>query len=83
MRNRLLKALDGVPIQFSLVVKIDPESFSEEDILPLTSFVNEKVEEVEQEELPVELTFGGARIVLRRYTVDVSPTPRIVVVTRQ
>jgi len=81
LRNRLLKSLEGIPVQFSLIIKIDATDFSEEDIFPLADFVNEKVKGTKQEELPAEVEFGGAKITLRRYTVDVAPEPRIMVMT--
>lgn len=60
-------------------MKIDPQNFSERDIPPLIDFVNDMVVDADRVELPAELVFGNAQIVLRRYTVDVSPTPRILV----
>ena len=81
LRNRLLKSLEGIPVQFSLVIKVDATDFSEDDLFPLADFVNEKVKGTKQEELPAQLEFGGAKITLRRYTVDVAPEPRIMVVT--
>lgn len=81
LRNRLLKALEGVPVQFSLIIKVDATDFSEEDVFPLADFVSEKVKGRKREELPAQLEFGGAKITLRRYTVDVAPEPRIMVVT--
>ena len=77
----MLKALEGVPVQFSLIIRVDATDFSEEDVFPLADFVNEKVKGTKQEELPAQLEFGGAKITLRRYTVDVAPEPRIMVVT--
>ena len=81
LKTRLLKALEGVPVQFSLIIRVDAMDFSEEDVFPLADFVNEKVKGTKQEELPAQLEFGGAKITLRRYTVDVAPEPRIMVVT--
>lgn len=73
--------MEGVPVQFSLIIRVDAMDFSEEDVFPLADFVNEKVKGTKQEELPAQLEFGGAKITLRRYTVDVAPEPRIMVVT--
>jgi len=81
LRNRLLKSLEGVPVQFSLVIRVDAKDFSKEDVFPLADFVNEKVKGTKQEELPAQLEFGGAKITLRRYTVDIAPEPRIMVMT--
>jgi hypothetical protein len=77
--NRLKKELQKVPVQFSLIVKVDPD-FSEDDVLPLADFVNESVKSTKHEELPAKLEFGGSEIVLRRYTVEVAPEPRIMIV---
>lgn len=73
--------MEGVPVQFSLIIRVDATDFSEEDIFPLADFVKEKVKATKQEELPAQLEFGGVKITLRRYTVDVAPEPRIMVVT--
>lgn len=81
LRNRLLKSLEGIPVQFSLIIKVDATDFSEEDVFPLADFLDEKVKGTKQEELPAQLEFGGAKITLRRYTVDVAPEPRIMVMT--
>lgn len=81
LRNRLLKSLEGVPVQFSLIITVDATDFSEEDVFPLADFVNEQVKGSKQEELPAQLEFGGAKITLRRYTVDIAPEPRITVMT--
>ncbi|MFQ5909991.1 MAG: hypothetical protein ACE5IJ_04625 [Thermoplasmata archaeon] len=81
LRNWLLKALDSVPVQLSLIVKIDSESFSKEDVVPLADFVNEKVGEAKPEELPAQLSFRGTEVTIRRYTVDIAHSPRIQVVT--
>lgn len=81
LRNRRLKSLEGIPVQFSLVIKVDATDFSEEDVFPLADFLDEKVKGTKQEELPAQLEFGGAKITLRRYTVDVAPEPRIMVMT--
>lgn len=81
LRNRLLKSLEGIPVQFSIVIRVDATDFSEEDVFPLGDFVNEKVKATKQEELPTQLEFGGAKITLRQYTVDVAPEPRIMVMT--
>ncbi|MCJ2564106.1 MAG: hypothetical protein LN417_08480 [Candidatus Thermoplasmatota archaeon] len=72
--------MEGIPVQFSLVIKVDATDFSEEDVFPLADFLDEKVKGTKQEELPAQLEFGGAKITLRRYTVDVAPEPRIMVV---
>ncbi|MFQ6106072.1 MAG: hypothetical protein ACE5QF_00580 [Thermoplasmata archaeon] len=82
LRNRLLKALEEVPVQFSLIVEIDTEDFSEDDVFPLADFINKKVGEAKPDELPAQFSFGHAEITLRPYTVEVAHFPRIQVVTK-
>lgn len=81
LRNRLRKALDSVPVQYSLIVKVSPEDFAEEDVLPLATFVNERLRETDWESLPAQVRFGRAEITLRRYTVEIAHSPRIAVMT--